>query len=162
MKKVPNQILGIDPGVANMGISLVQGTESPDFMDLKMTYQRHFGPDDLPPQAATHEELLVFGSRFRDLLTELEIDGDSHVICERFEFRGKFTGHTIELVNLMIGIISATCPCPCRLIRPTDWKSFRKRRPDVLCALGETDHEQDATNMALYQWWQLHHRGKKR
>ena len=161
MKHFPTQILGIDPGVKNFACSLVTGTDSPDFLDLHMTFQKHYGEDDLPLQDSTVDEVFVFASTFKELLVSLNVNQDSFVIIERYEYRGHTTGKTIEQVNLMIGIMAYVCPCPCRLIRPTDWKTFRNRRPEVICGMGPTDHEEDALNMALYQWHQIHHRSKK-
>lgn len=157
----PTQIFGVDPGVKNFGCSLINGTDSPEFMDLHCTFQRHFEENDLPIQMASAEEVSLFSDLFRNLLVEIGVDEHSFIVIERFEYRGKFTGKTIELVNLMVAVMVLSAPCPCRLIRPVDWKSFRKRRPDILCGLGENEHVQDSLNMTLYQWFQFHHRGTK-
>jgi len=120
LKKGTTRVLSLDPGSANMGISVVAANDSHlRIMANSIVYEPIF-------------DLTILNSQRSPFIAEIErwveLYRPQAFVAERFQTRG-IKGKTVECVNIMIGLIAGRWPeIPIRFIPASQWKNAHHRR----------------------------------
>ena len=151
MKRI--RVLSFDPGTANFGFSVV---EYKDKGYRLVTCGLLKNPMKM---IADHKQLkkqsILFSKEVKKLLTKNKIDS---LCIERFQPRGISKSTTIELVNMMIGMVVRILVREYKHISfsaymPATWKNSVNKQKDLkelykLC--GVAPHELDSSLMGVY------------
>lgn len=155
------RVLGFDPGTANFGCfaGLLVGEDNLRYAEA---YESHMLVNPLTDMTRIMEDRVRFRNEIVSYLEEYQPHA---IVIERFMTRG-LKGATIELVNMMIGIITSILMdyeeqgkfVYLKIVTAASWKNQVNRiiNLDTLYAVcrkrGVVDHKLDAALMSMYSF----------
>jgi len=145
------RILALDPGSRNMGISLVSYHPATEEICVSVN----------SIVTSPLADIRFFNAQRNVFLDEvgrwIKLYEPHGIVAERFQSRG-LKGSTIELVNLMLGLLGGRYSLPILLITPVTWKNDWHRRfkndslklNDLYKTCRTTPHQLDSSFIGCY------------
>ncbi len=151
-------VLGLDPGTNNFGLSIIKFR--PKTQSIKVVGTTFILNPLRELKAFLQDQTAFFQEELREITDEY--GPFDFCIAERFQSRGRGGGATIELINVMLGIVLSTVKCDTRVVTAATWKNSFNRSYSLeslyseIDEYGLTSHQLDATLLAIFRVSQVY------